>query len=231
MPTGNNILQAASISPQVLVSQQLGTTDTALYTVASGQSVKIAHGVLCNVTATMPAPVLTLGATSTTGGTLAAGTYYWKVSALNAVGETLASNEVTATTTGTTSSQPLSWTAVAGAVSYNIYRGTTPGGENVKYNTASTSFMDTGAAGTTASPVTSQTTATPVVVFLSILKSGGTIGDNTHRVVSSYSLAANDSLSLKDYLGGAMLGPGDAIAGYSTTAGAVDVVISGTVHS
>jgi hypothetical protein len=120
---GNDILHAASISPQVLVSQQLGTTDTALYTVASGQSVKIAQGTLCNVT------------------------------------------------------------------------------------------------------------ANAVTVYLSIIKSGGTVGDGTHRVINAYSLAANDSLSLRDYIGGHMLGPGDILAGYAATASAVDLVVSGTVHA
>ena len=229
--SGNNIMQAVSISPQVLLSQQLGTSDTALYTVASGQSVKIAHGVLCNVTGTMPAPTLTLGTTSTTGGTLAAGTYFWKCAALNSAGETLASNEVTATTTGSTSSQPLTCTSPAGTVSYAWYKGTTSGGENVRYTTTVPNFTDTGAAGTTQSPVTTQTTATAVTVYLSVIKSGGAVGDNTHRVISSYSLAANDSLALKDYLGGAMLGPGDAIAAYAQYAGAVDAIITGTVHA
>lgn len=228
---GNDIIHAASISPQVLVSSQLGTIDTALYTVAANQSVKVAHGVLCNVTGTMPAPVLTLGTTSGTGGNLAAGTYFWKCSALNSAGETLASNEVTATTTGTTSSQPLTCTSPAGTVSYNWYRGTTAGGENVKYNTTTPSFTDTGAAGTTQSPVTTQTTATAVTVYLSVIKTGGEVGDNTHRVISSYSLAANDSLALKDYLGGAMLGPGDMISALAQYAGAVTAVITGTVHA
>lgn len=228
---GNDILHAASVSPQVLVSQLLGTTDTALYTVAANQSVKVAHGVLCNVTGSMPAPVLTLGTTSTTGGTLAAGTYFWKCAALNSAGETLASNEVTATLTGTTSSQPLTCTSPAGTVSYAWYRGTAPGAENVRYTTTVPSFTDTGAAGTTQSPVTSQTTATAVTVYLSVIKTGGAVGDNTHRVISSYSLAANDSLALRDYLAGAMLGPGDILAGYAQYAGAVDAIVTGTVHA
>lgn len=228
---GNDILHAASVSPQVLVSQLLGTTDAALYTVAAGQSVKIAHGVLCNVTGSMPAPVLTLGTTSASGGTLAAGTYFWKCAALNSAGETLASNEVTATTSGTTSSQPLTCTSPAGTVSYAWYRGTTSGAENVRYTTTVPSFTDTGAAGTTQSPVTTQTTATAVTVYLSVIKTGGAVGDNTHRVISSYSLAANDSLALRDYLGGAMLGPGDILAGYAQYAGAVDAIITGTVHA
>lgn len=228
---GQNVIAASSISPQVLISQQLGTTEAAVYTVAASTSVKVAHGVLCNVTGTMPAPALTLGTTSATGGTLAAGTYYWKVSALNTAGETLASNEVTATTTGTTSSQPLSWVAVPGAVSYNVYRGTTAGGENVKYNTTSTSFTDTGAAGTSQSPATTQTTSASAAVYLSILKSGGTVGDNTHRIINSYTLTANDSLSLKDYVAGAMLGPGDYVAAFAQYAGAVTMILTGTVHA
>lgn len=228
---GTNIIAAASISPQVLVSQQLGTAEAAVYTVPASSSTKVAHGVLCNVTGTMPAPALTLGATSTTGGTLAAGTYFWKVSALNSAGETLGSNEVTATTTGTTSSQPLSWTAVPGAVSYNVYRGTTAGGENVKYNTTTTTFTDTGAAGATQSPVTIQTTGTAVTVTLSILKSGEALGTNTHQVINKYSLAVNDTLPLQNYVGGAFLGPGDFIAGSAQYAGAVTMILTGTVHA
>jgi hypothetical protein len=123
MPTGNNILQAVFINPQVILSQQLGTTDTALYTVPTGYSVKIAQGTLCNVT------------------------------------------------------------------------------------------------------------SSAVTVYLSIIKTGGTVGDGTHRVISGYTIAANDSLSLKDYIGGHMLGPGDILAAYAGTASAVDIVVSGTVHS
>lgn len=49
----------------------------------------------------------------TTGGTLAAGTYSYRVSAINANGETLASAAVTATTTGTTGRVTVAWSAVA----------------------------------------------------------------------------------------------------------------------
>jgi hypothetical protein len=231
---GNNIIQATSISPQVLVSQQLGTSEAALYTVPSGQSVKIAHGVLCNVTALMPSPVLTLGTTATSGGTFAAGTYYWKVSAVNASGgggETLPSNEVSAVLAAN-GTQALSWGAVAGAASYNIWRGTTAGGENVLVATVTgTTYTDTGSAGTSRYPNTTSTASASATVHLSVIKSGGTMGDTTHRVICNYSLAGSDSLSLAPYLGGAMLGPGDVIAAYASAAAAVDIVITGTVHS
>lgn len=120
---GNNVIVAASISPQVILSQQLATSEAALYTVPAATSVKVAQATLCNIT------------------------------------------------------------------------------------------------------------ASAVTVYLSIVKTGGTMGDGTHRVIAGYSIAANDTLSLKDYVGGAMLGPGDFIAGYAGTASAVDIVLTGTVHA
>jgi len=92
-------------------------------------------------TAVVPTP-------STAGGTLAANTYFYRVTALNGAGETTGSVEVTATTTGATGSVALVWAAVAGATSYRIYRGTAAGAENVFYTSAVASFTDTGAAST-----------------------------------------------------------------------------------
>jgi len=120
---GQNVITAVSISPQVLVSQQLATSEAAVYTCAASTSVKVAQASLCN------------------------------------------------------------------------------------------------------------TTASAVTVYLSLVQTGGTVGDGTHRVISGYTLAAYDTLPLKDYIGGAMLGPGDKIAGYASTATAVDLVITGTVHA
>lgn len=229
---GQNILAAASISPQVILSQQLAATEAALYTVPAATSVKIAQGTLCNVTSLTGPATLTLGTTSTTGGTFAAGTYYWKVTGKSASGETVGSNEVTATLTGSTSSQPLSWTAIPGAVSYNLYRGTTAGAESViVINTTATSYTDTGTAGTAGTVPTASTFSAPATVYLSIVKTGGTVGDGTHRIIHGYSLAGNDTLPLKDYIAGAMLGPGDVIAGYCGLTAAVDLVITGTVHA
>jgi hypothetical protein len=229
---GNDILHASTISPQVLVSQQLGTTEAAVYTVPASTSVKVAQGTLCNVTSLTAPPTLTLGAVSASGGSLAAGTYYFKVTAVSSAGETLASNEVTATTTGTTSSIPLSWTNVTGAASYRVYYGTAAGGEN---------SLVTGVTGATSYTVTSFSGATtqylPTVsgfgfaanVYLSVVRSGGTLGDGTHRIINGYALNANDTLALKEFIAGAMLGPGDVISGYATAP--VDLVLTGTVHA
>lgn len=101
----------------------------------------------------LAAPVVTLGATAGTGGTHTAGTKYWRVTALNANGETIASNVVSATLTST-STQVLNWGAVSGATGYNVYRGTVPGQENTLVSAvgAVTTYTDAGAAGTPQTP-------------------------------------------------------------------------------
>lgn len=71
-----------------------------------------------------PAIAAPSGLTATphaTGGTLAAGTYSYEVTAVNGDGETTASASVTATTTGATGSVALAWTRVADGVTYKIY--------------------------------------------------------------------------------------------------------------
>jgi hypothetical protein len=108
--------------------------------------------------AQLVAPSSLAVAPSTTGGTLAAGATYWVVTATTANGETTVSNEVTATLTGSTSSAVLSWSAVVGATGYNVYRGTTAGGENKLVASVSTNtYTDTGAASTTVSPPSTNT--------------------------------------------------------------------------
>jgi len=75
----------------------------------------------------LAAPVQSAPATATTGGTIAAGVYRIVVTALNANGETLPSNEQSITTTGSTSTITVNWATVAGATGYKVYV-TTAGG-------------------------------------------------------------------------------------------------------
>jgi len=76
-------------------------------------------------------------------------TYGYRVAALNAAGTTLAGTEVTTTTGNATLSganhNALSWNAVAGASSYNVY-GRTAGAELFLANVATSTYNDTGAA-------------------------------------------------------------------------------------
>lgn len=108
-----------------------------------------------DTTISLTVPVLTSVTTSTTGGTFAAGTYFYVVTAIFPQGESTKSNELSVVTTGTTSSNTVNWGAVAGATGYRVYRGTTTGGQNTYFVVgAVTTFLDTGAAGTAGTPPT-----------------------------------------------------------------------------
>jgi hypothetical protein len=70
----------------------------------------------------LPPPVQAATVPSGVGGTLATGTYRYTITAVNALGETIRSNEQSAAVTGPTGSVALSWAAVTGATAYRIYR-------------------------------------------------------------------------------------------------------------
>lgn len=115
---------------------------------------------LVSAAVNLAVPAQSAASTSTTGGALAAATYYYVVTALGYQGETTKSNEQSVTTTGTTSSNTITWGAVAGATGYRVYRGTASGSENVYYTVSSgttLSLVDTGAAATSGSPPTVNT--------------------------------------------------------------------------
>jgi hypothetical protein len=119
--------------------------------------------------AQLAAPVLSAATTSTAGGTLPAATHYYVITALNANGETIKSNEVSIATTGTTSSNTLPWAAVPGATGYRIYRGTAAGLESVYYSVgAVTTFTDTGAANTAGTPPVANNTGGALVANTSV---------------------------------------------------------------
>lgn len=101
----------------------------------------------------MAAPVLGAPTTATTGGTLAAGTYYYVVTAIGPAGETVRSNEVSQVTTGTTSTVSLTWGAVTGATKYRVYRGTATGVVQLVTTLGNvTAYTDTGTATTATTP-------------------------------------------------------------------------------
>lgn len=118
-------------------------------------------GVILN--APIPAPTQNAPTVSGSGGTLAAGTYYYIVTSTTVAGESVlqvtgANNQVSATTTGTTSEVALSWNQVTDATGYKIYRSTTSGsyGASSLLTTialgSTVTFTDTGAATTTGTP-------------------------------------------------------------------------------
>lgn len=71
-----------------------------------------------------------------------------------------------------------------------------------------------------------------VTCGVSLVPSGGVVGDGSHKVIpDTYSIAAGDSLPLGDFLKDHVLGDGDEIAIHAGTANALDVVISGVLIS
>lgn len=103
-------------------------------------------------------PVNAAFSTATTGGTLAAGTYFYRVSATDASGETLASSEASQVTTGATSTVTVNWAAVSGAAGYRVY-GRTTGTELLIATVGQvTTYTDTGSVTPAGSLPTSNTT-------------------------------------------------------------------------
>lgn len=76
-------------------------------------------------------------------------------------------------------------------------------------------------------------TASAVIVTVSVVPSGGTV-DGTHKVLSSYSLAANDTITHKDVLSaldGVYLDAGAFISVNVSAATAVDFLVTGGVNA
>lgn len=96
------------------------------------------------------------------------GEYWWKVTALNANGETIGSNEVDFPMTDLGNSAALSWTAVPGATSYKLYRSTSSGGESTSpalvANPSTNSYTDTGTATTSGAVPGMNTAAVPTYI-------------------------------------------------------------------
>ena len=124
------------------------------------------YGSPANIPGNLPSPIQTSPSASTTGGSLAAGTYYYLVTAVGPSGETAGlesvmesiggvptpvsrpTNETSIAVTGSSSQVTLSWYAVPGATGYKVYRGTVSGGENVLVGVvgggSTSTFVDNG---------------------------------------------------------------------------------------
>jgi len=105
------------------------------------------------------APVQSAGATAGTGGTIPANTYYMKIVAKNAQGATTGSNEISVTTSGSTSTMTANWAASTGATGYDVYVGTTAGAESVKQSVGAVTTLTMTTLPTTAGTVPTTNTA------------------------------------------------------------------------
>lgn len=86
------------------------------------------------------APANLAGVGSTTGGTLAAGTYTYRVTAITEQGESVASTAAVVVTTGTTSKVTLTWDAVTSATGYRVFSKLGAGAESLLAETTATTY-------------------------------------------------------------------------------------------
>jgi hypothetical protein len=134
---------------------------------------------------------------STTGGTLAAGTYYAKLVAVAFDGFTTeASAEASVTTTGTTSSITWNWTAVDGAQLYRLYVGSASGAQTYYFQTSTTlSYTQTSSSGTAGTPPTVNTTGTLSVASNIAIVEGSATRFDISKSTSSSDPVVNFNLS------------------------------------
>lgn len=119
------------------------------------------ESVINNTVAPVGAPTQTAPSTAASGGTIANGTYYLKITATTANGESLPSGEQNITTTGAgISTITANWNAVTGATGYKVYIGTAAGQENLVATVgAVTTDTLTALPGTSGSPPSGTNTA------------------------------------------------------------------------
>lgn len=149
-----------------------------------------------------PPSGVTASAGGTTG-TLAPGSYFYLVTALNAQGETSPSSEVSIAITA--GQEPtVSWTAEAGASSYRVYRGTAAGAESGFVQVASnvTSLTDTGGlAYTTQRPPSVNTAGTdigtlPAGTYYYVLTTLSSFGETIESQEFATTLSATGAIYL-----------------------------------
>ena len=116
-----------------------------------------------------------VSAVAAAGGSFAANTYYWKVTARNTNGETTGQTATVSLVVTLNQKVTLTWTAVSGATSYRVYRATASNMSGAAYfdvaGGGTTSYVDTGTAGTSQAVPASNTAA---VVATDITIPGGT---------------------------------------------------------
>lgn len=148
-------------------ADNLGNAFTIQYT-GNGTSATL------TITKSLSVPNTPTLAASTTGGSLASGTVYVKVTAVNASGETAGSNEANVSVTGPTGSVAVSWTAVPGASKYNVYASSVAGQEIFVGQTTSTSYTITSLPSSGAAVPSANTTSYNLNTYVSGQTDGST---------------------------------------------------------
>ena len=170
----SNDLNDVPLVPEIFVS-------TALSKIHLGTGSAVRGGAVSLKASSVAAPSGPLGVGATPGagsGTLAAETYFYRVSAIVGAGakETIAAPEIKAVVGGSNNQVVLSWTAVPEATEYRIYRaiGSDPFNGYYKVTAPTVTFTDTGAAFTESSGAPLDQQAKIVAVAISTVEGADT---------------------------------------------------------
>lgn len=205
----NAVITGTAANPGVPFTQTSSATGTGTLTTQAG----------------VAAPTISSTSTATSGGSLSdTTTYYYKITALNACGETTASGEVSRTTGNSGSNVntiTLNWSAPAGAgiTGYNIYGRASSNGEAyiATVGAGTTSYVDTGSISPSGSPPTLNTTLNS--------------GPNDWSVPSNWGgalPAASDTLTLQNSAVG-LLYNGNGASSVALTSLTLDSTFTGAV--
>ena len=171
------------------------------------------------------APTLTAG----TGGSLAAGTYYYKVTAVVGGVETLASPEAHVAVAAS-GKVDLSWTAVDGATSYKVYRGTTADTVGLVGSPSGVSFSDDGSATPGAAPPTSDSSSgvgIGVSVLVAVVNTRAYLAKNVSMSASSLTVETTTNGGQSSYQAQATSGAGGSGNGTNVAGSlAVNIVVA-----
>jgi uncharacterized phage protein gp47/JayE len=139
---------------------------------------------------TSPPPLAVPGnvqvAVNNSVGHLVGGTRYYHVTALNAFGETTGSADVAGTTTGNSGQNTVTWNAVAGATSYNVYVTQTPASTGMLLaSTAALTYVDNGSVTPSATVVEPTTNTTSGVTIAASALTPGSAGNLAQNAITS----------------------------------------------
>jgi subtilase family serine protease len=160
----NNFVLAAlglQVPPQGLQASASGTSVTLTWTADKyATSYNVYQASASGAEGTTPVVSEASGTSATISGLRNAQTYYFTIAGVTAYGVSAQSGEVSATSspaaptgvtaTGTTTAVQLTWSASAGATSYDVYQGSQAGGESttaVASGLTTTSYTASGSAG------------------------------------------------------------------------------------
>ena len=165
------------------------------------------------------APTLSAGASSLTNGT----TYYYLITAVTASSATIASNVQTIAPTAANQQVNLSWTPVAGATSYNVYRSTAAGNftNALLATVAITTYIDAGTVVQNGTPAAVPANLTNYILTNSTLPFNSVSNPYMGFVVPNYTLFASftgfNGSTLENVTGNnAWSGPINLESGFST---------------